>query len=159
MGNLANRTFGTKGIDGSINYEVDLEVPLWHENESNIPRDALCPYCGHYYDIKSMKIVGESKTGMGVDSNILGGYIYQKQKHFVTLRCQRCDKIHGIAFCVHLVIGIVLIWLAIHLFQPRNWDNYIAPIAIGFVITYIISTINWFFIKRFLKVRRKPKEF
>ena len=111
MSNLENRTFGTKGIDGNINYEVDLEVPLWNEvqNDNYIPHDAMCPYCGCYHHINDMKIVGDSKTEIGVDANILGGYIYQRQKLFVTYRCQRCDKIHSIASWVLFIIGIICI--------------------------------------------------
>ena len=161
MGNLESRTFGTKGIDGNINYEVDLETPLWHDNASDnfIPQDAMCPYCGHYHPIDDMRIVGESKTEMGADANILGGYIYQKQKQFITYRCSRCNRIHSIAMWVHLVIGVLSIWGAIQLFQPSSlrWETYITPIVIGFIIAYIITVIDWFFIKIIFKVRRKPK--
>lgn len=127
-----------------------------HDKDDNY---FICDYCKCHFHKKDLYLSTDHDTQYELKAGILGRAVMQKtEKVYWVNMCPRCHKVHTIAGRRHFVIHLILIILAIYLSwkDGASYDYYTYPVFFAVLIAQGIRFIDWFFIKLFFKVRRKP---
>ena len=122
-----------------------------------------CDYCGGTFPKSELHYSLEQDTYYQQTVGTFGGNIIEgNSKQYMTKMCSRCNKFHTMADCLHIVLGLLCIGVAIYIpwkeGKSFSIENYLWPASIGFCVAYLISRIDWLFITLFFGVRRKPKK-
>jgi len=151
-------------IAGKINsYFLNSESHLVHnigENSPNLKEKKFrCDYCGLFFPIDEMHISSESDSKYENSVGTLGRPIIKAtHKSYITKKCSRCNKFHSIAGWIHFFIHVIFISIAIYVCcrNKISFENLLHNIVIAVILAQIIRFIDWFIIKLFFNVNRKP---
>lgn len=127
-------------------------------------RSSFCDYCGKSFSNRDLNIEIEDETvSSNLRSGSFGGMVIEHKWHYrLAQMCPRCKKVHKVVGWFHFLSWIILS-ISIEVWGVSNGETFDIGILLGRfffagICVFLISKINWLFIRLIFGVRRKPKK-